>query len=114
MTKEQDWDMLKETYRQHVKKNKLMEKGLFDLDELIEYEAVQTPLDLQQKKGAYRGAIYGMSSNSFKQAFFRINNQSKDIEGLWFVGGTSHPGGGTPMVTKSGQLVAEAILKQWT
>lgn len=113
VTKEQNWDMLKETYGQHMK-TKLKEKGLFDIDQLVEYEAVQTPLDLQQKTGAYHGAIYGMSSNSFKQAFFRINNQSKDIEGLWFVGGTSHPGGGTPMVTKSGQLVAEAIIKQLT
>ncbi|WP_224925538.1 phytoene desaturase family protein [Bacillus pumilus] len=113
VTKEQDWDMLKETYQQHVK-TKLKEKGLFDIDQVTEYEAVQTPLDLQQKTGAFHGAIYGMSSNSFKQAFFRINNQSKDIEGLWFVGGTSHPGGGTPMVTKSGQLVAEAIIKQLT
>ncbi|WP_144514814.1 phytoene desaturase family protein [Bacillus pumilus] len=113
VTKEQDWDMLKETYQQHVK-TKLKEKGLFDIDQVTEYEAVQTPLDLQRKTGAFHGAIYGMSSNSFKQAFFRINNQSKDIEGLWFVGGTSHPGGGTPMVTKSGQLVAEAIIKQLT
>ncbi|MEC1184442.1 phytoene desaturase family protein [Bacillus altitudinis] len=113
VTKEQNWDMLKETYGQHMK-TKLKEKGLFDLDQLVEFEAVQTPLDLQQKTGAYHGAIYGMSSNSFKQAFFRINNQSKDIEGLWFVGGTSHPGGGTPMVTKSGQLVAEAIIKHLT
>ncbi|MFS0654478.1 phytoene desaturase family protein [Bacillus sp. 179-C3.3 HS] len=111
VTKTQKWDMLKETYPQLIKA-KLKEKGLFGIDQLVEYEAVQTPLDLQQKTGAYHGAIYGMSSNSFKQAFFRINNQSKDIEGLWFVGGTSHPGGGTPMVTKSGQLVAEAIMKQ--
>ncbi|WP_353854863.1 phytoene desaturase family protein [Bacillus sp. Bos-x628] len=112
VTKEQDWDMLKETYRQHIK-TKLKEKGFFDIEQLVEYEAVQTPLDLQQKTGAYQGAIYGMSSNSFKQAFFRINNKSKDIEGLWFVGGTSHPGGGTPIVTKSGQLVAEAITRQY-
>lgn len=53
-----------------------------------------------------------MSSNSFTQAFSKIRNKSKDIDGLWFVGGSTHPGGGTPIVTKSGQLVAKVIMKE--
>ena len=36
-------------------KTKLKEKGLFDLDQLVEFEAVQTPLDLQQKRERIMG-----------------------------------------------------------
>lgn len=71
-----------------------------------------TPADLSADTHAYRGAIYGISSNSMRQAFFRPPNRSRDIQGLWFAGGTTHPGGGTPMVTLSGQLVADYIAKE--
>ncbi|PWU51211.1 phytoene desaturase, partial [Micromonospora globispora] len=33
--------------------------------------------------------------------------------GLWLVGGSSHPGGGLPMVTLSAQIVAEEIGPAW-
>jgi diapolycopene oxygenase len=31
------------------------------------------------------------------------------MKGLYFVGGSTHPGGGVPMVTLSGQLTADLI-----
>ncbi|OWA36131.1 phytoene dehydrogenase [Saccharibacillus sp. O16] len=68
-----------------------------------------TPSDLQRDTYAHRGAIYGISSNSMRQTFFRPGNRDREIDGLWYVGGTAHPGGGTPLVTMSGQLVAERI-----
>ncbi|GGG20727.1 phytoene desaturase family protein [Paenibacillus abyssi] len=70
-----------------------------------------TPRQLQSDTSAFRGAIYGISSNSARQTFFRPGNRDRHIDGLWFVGGTTHPGGGTPVVTQSGQLVAAQIIK---
>ncbi|WP_322906459.1 phytoene desaturase family protein [Paenibacillus campi] len=71
-----------------------------------------TPEDIQRDTYAHRGAIYGISSNGTKQTFFRPGNRSPDVQGLWYVGGTTHPGGGTPIVTLSGQLVAQHIAGQ--
>ncbi|MCL9661806.1 phytoene desaturase family protein [Paenibacillus hunanensis] len=71
-----------------------------------------TPEDIQRDTYAHRGAIYGISSNGAKQTFFRPGNRSPDVKGLWYVGGTTHPGGGTPIVTLSGQLVAKHIASQ--
>jgi phytoene desaturase len=34
----------------------------------------------------------------------------KGPEGVYFVGGTTHPGGGIPLVLLSGKMVAEKIL----
>lgn len=68
-----------------------------------------TPQDMASQTGAYRGAIYGLSSNLIRQAFFRPDNRDRRIDGLWYIGGSVHPGGGTPLVTMSGQWIAEEI-----
>ncbi|MEZ4642200.1 MAG: hypothetical protein R3E31_05570 [Chloroflexota bacterium] len=67
--------------------------------------------DLQQHSGAWRGALYGQSSNSKLAAFLRPHNRAKDVRGLYFAGGTTHPGGGVPMVTLSGKVAAEMMLE---
>ncbi|WP_018884121.1 phytoene desaturase family protein [Paenibacillus massiliensis] len=84
--------------------------GLEHADVLLSY----TPEQLAADTYAHRGAIYGISSNSVRQTFARPGNRSRDVEGLWYVGGTTHPGGGTPIVALSGQLVAERILQERT
>ncbi|MBD2847878.1 phytoene desaturase [Paenibacillus sp. IB182496] len=90
---------------------RLSELGVDGLADGAEVEATYTPEQLRRETSAYRGAIYGISSNSARQTFARPSNRG-DLRGLWFVGGTTHPGGGTPLVALSGQLVAEAILKE--
>lgn len=37
-------------------------------------------------------------------------NKSQDLEGLWFCGGSTHPGGGSPMVVLSGENAANQII----
>lgn len=82
-----------------------------NLVDYIEEEKVITPSDIASQFGAYRGALYGVSANRKKDAFLRPQNASKDVKNLFFVGGSTHPGGGSPMVTISGQNVAQSIIK---
>jgi phytoene dehydrogenase-like protein len=53
--------------------------------------------------------LYGMSYNHWSAPFLRPHNRSALVEGLYFAGGTTHPGGGVPLVALSGKLVAEMI-----
>ena len=69
---------------------------------------VLSPADLEQRTGAGGGAIYGTSSNGASAAFLRPANRSP-VPGLLLVGGSSHPGGGLPLVTLSAQIVAELV-----
>jgi phytoene dehydrogenase-like protein len=71
---------------------------------------VLTPHDLAEGSGAGRGALYGASPNSRWAAFKRPHNRAKQIQGLYYVGGTTHPGG-VPMVTLSGKVTAELVLE---
>lgn len=91
----------------------LKDYGFKDVEKRIEERYVMTPHDLKERTGAYKGSIYGMSSNTFSQAFFKVENKDPVLKNVYFVGGSTHPGGGTPMVTLSGQLVAEDIIDKY-
>lgn len=103
-----DWAQQAIPYRNHIL-DKLASWG-YDVRNQIVHEKIFTPLDLEAMSGAYRGALYGPSSNAMMAAFKRPHNRAADIPGLYFVGGTTHPGGGVPMVTLSGKVAAQMIL----
>jgi phytoene desaturase len=75
-------------------------------------ESIFTPETFAQFYGANRGSIYGLSSNSRFSTFLRPPNRDRDIKGLYFAGGSTHPGGGIPLVLLSGKLAAELIMER--
>ena len=103
-----DWRSpgLAETYAKHLI-DLLGERGLPVRDRLLWHE-VLSPADLEQRTGAVGGSIYGTSSNGATAAFLRPANRSP-VPGLLLVGGSSHPGGGLPLVTLSAQIVAGLV-----
>lgn len=103
-----DWGRESADYRDVVLRT-LAEFGI-DLSGRIVSELMMTPPDLAQATGAWRGALYGRSANSRWAAFRRPPNRSPDFSGLYFAGGTTHPGGGVPMVTLSGGVAARMLL----
>ncbi|MCA1031004.1 phytoene desaturase [Bacillus timonensis] len=98
-----------ETYKQKLYE-KLIRHSMFSPENLA-FEKIFTPADIKSTFHSYRGALYGVSSNRKINAFLRPSNFSKDISNLFFVGGSTHPGGGSPMVTISGQNVANYLVK---
>jgi len=99
----------------HIYKEKiyrrLAEFGI-NIRPFIKEEKLFTAKDISSTFGAFRGALYGLSSNRKKDAFLRPRNVSQDIDNLYFVGGSTHPGGGSPMVAISGQNVAQMIIQE--
>ena len=75
----------------------------------IRSEAIRTPENIRSRTGAWRGSLYGLSSNQPLNALRRPNPRSPDVQGLYFTGGTTHPGGGVPMVTLSGNVTAGMV-----
>lgn len=74
----------------------------------LESLTIRTPEDLERSVLAPGGSIYGTSSNGARAAFMRAKNRSP-IKNLYCVGGSSHPGGGLPLVGLSGEIVANAV-----
>ena len=106
----EDWDLYKDTYRETVL-TKLERNGLTKIREHIEFEYVFTPNDLNKLYGSNGGSIYGVAADRKTNGGFKIPSRSQVLSNLYFVGGSTHPGGGVPMVTLSGQLTADLILE---
>ena len=104
------WDWLEggAEYAQKIIQ-KLDDLGL-NVSSRLDFMKYRTPADLENYAMAPGGSIYGSSSNSAASAFLRTKNRSK-IKGLFCVGGSSHPGGGLPLVGISAEIVANAIGK---
>lgn len=103
-----NWQREAPRYRELVLA-KLERMGLENLRKRILVEQLWTPIDLESRYHAYRGAIYGLSSNGWRQGFLRPPQVSPDVRGLYFVGGSTHPGGGVPLCALSGTNAARRI-----
>lgn len=105
-----DWQTGEQAYADKVR-GQLVERKLIPALDAIVLERRWTPQDLQNTYGGHAGAIYGYSSNSRSAAFMRPNNRSRLAGGLYFAGGSVHPGGGVPLVTLSGMAAADCAIE---
>lgn len=81
-----------------------------DLEKSIETEKVFTPQDFESKFNLTAGSAFGLTHHLFQSGYFRPHNVERSVKGLYFVGASTYPGGGIPMVTLSAKLVVERIL----
>ena len=79
----------------------------------IVYKNISTPFDFERRLLSPEGAVYALQNDIASTMVFRPSNKSKSIKGLYLVGASTHPGGGTPMVTASGGITADLILADW-
>ena len=93
-------------YRDHVLAV-LAARGV-DLRPRLRFTEIVTPADLERRYRSRGGAIYGASSNGWRAAFLRPGNRGPR-RGLYLVGGSSHPGGGLPLVAISAEIVAGLV-----
>ncbi|MFL2665055.1 MAG: phytoene desaturase family protein [Dehalococcoidia bacterium] len=75
----------------------------------VEFIKYITPNTFAKKYNAPNGSIYGQISHGWKKTFLRPNMKDKKIDGVYYVGGGTHPGGGTPMVIKSAKIISELL-----
>lgn len=105
---EEELSSLKKTIIEKISKNLQI-----DIKSLIETEYIVQPSDIDASTGSYMGSLYGTSSNAKLAAFVRHPNFSKKIKGLYFCGGSVHPGGGIPLCLNSAAIVSDLIEQQY-
>lgn len=91
----------------------LESRGLTGLRDQIEYRQLITPADFAARDLSTHGALYGWASHSPLTALLRPPLASPLDPRLFFVGGTTHPGGGIPLVLLSAKMVTELILRRF-
>jgi phytoene desaturase len=103
-----DWDVpgRAEAYADHLLRL-LALRGL-DVRDRVLFRNIRTPADLERDTRAPGGAIYGRVLHGMLGTFRRPANRSR-VGGLVLVGGSTHPGGGLPLVALSGKIAADLV-----
>lgn len=104
----QDWDALIARTRANVIK-KISKVLGEDIASLITVETITDPRTIFERTLSHQGAIYGISSDSLMAAFLRHPNFSKEIDNLYFCGGSVHPGGGVPLCLLSAKIIDDIL-----
>jgi phytoene desaturase len=104
----QDWDAIIDRAREQVIEKVGRMLGV-DLKPLIVCEDILDPRSIESKTRSHLGALYGTSSNNRMAAFMRHANFSNRIKGLYFCGGSVHPGGGIPLCLLSAKIVEDVM-----
>lgn len=104
-----DWASEGRRLREHVL-TRLAACGA-DLRDAIEVERHVTPDDWAADLNLERGAAFGLSHDFFQVGVFRPANRDPRIPNLFFVGASTQPGTGLPMVLLSARLATERILE---
>jgi phytoene desaturase len=107
----QDWAALQARAREAVLA-RLSTLGLGDLSGRIVFEATMGPQDYQRELNLVKGAAFGLSHNFAQVGYLRPHNRHPRYRNLYFVGASTHPGTGLPIVLLSARLVTERILKE--
>lgn len=88
---------------------RLSKSGFPDIEADTDVSDVWTPRRIATAYLMPGGAIYGVNSHGWRNAFLRPPNKDSQFKGLYYVGGSTHPGGGTPTVLLSAKIVCELI-----
>lgn len=112
-TGEEDWGSRSATARERIVS--VLRRGGFALErENIAVEQMWTPQTFAQLYDMPGGAIYGTHSHGWRRAFLRPPNKDRSTSGLYYVGGSAHPGGGTPTVLLSAKITSDLVVRHET
>lgn len=101
----QDWqEIIRDTRLRII--GKIEQATGISLEGRVLFEECLDPVTIEARTGSWHGSLYGPSSNSRLSAFRRHPNFTGAVKGLYFAGGSVHPGGGIPLCLSSARIVA--------
>jgi len=97
--------------------NQLADNIISDLSERINFDlasntitkTIMNPIDWQDKFNLYRGSGLGLAHGLNQIGGFRPSNKDEEFNNLYYVGASTVPGTGLPIVVISSRLVTERI-----
>jgi len=99
-----DWAVQAEPYRQSIAR-RLSQTLLPGLEDEIVTSLVTTPQDFQDLYCSVKGAAFSFAPTLMQSGWFRPNNRSEDVKGLYLVGAGAQPGAGLPGVLSSARML---------
>lgn len=105
-----DWQREAPRYRD-LALSRLEALGFRGLRERIRSETVLTPDDWAADYEIHRGATFNLAHNLRQMLHLRPGNRFRDAEGVYLVGGGTHPGSGLPVIFESARISSRLLLE---
>jgi len=87
----------------------LSKRAGFNIKDNIIVKKILSPIEWQNTLNLYRGSGLGLAHDMNQVGAFRPKNKDEKIKNLFYVGASTTPGTGLPMVIISSKLVTERI-----
>jgi phytoene desaturase (3,4-didehydrolycopene-forming) len=105
----QDWDGMVSRARNAVLDTVRSRTGV-ELQRHITSESINTPASWKERFNLDKGAILGLSHSFFNVLSFRPKTKHATIKNLYFVGASTHPGTGVPIVLAGSKITTGQVL----
>ncbi|TWU41844.1 phytoene desaturase family protein [Novipirellula artificiosorum] len=105
-----DWKIESDRYRELVL-DRMSQIGLSDVRQRIRFEHRITPADWQRDYCIYRGATFNLAHHLSQMLHLRPKNRFDELDGLYLVGGGTHPGSGLPVIYESSRITTRLLLE---
>jgi phytoene desaturase len=105
-----DWAAERERYRA-LALSRLSRVGIEDVERRIRFERVVTPADWDTGMEIHRGATFNLAHNLGQMLHLRPRNRFEDLDGVYLVGGGTHPGSGLPVIFQSALITARLMME---
>ncbi len=107
-----NWERERPRFRELVL-DKLADLGAHDIRSRIEYERIITPADWDHDFELHKGAVFGLAHNWSQMLHLRPRNRFDELDSLYLVGGSTHPGSGLPVIFESARISSRLLLNDF-
>lgn len=104
-----DWSQQRDRYRR-LMLGQLAKIGLDDIERRLRFERIVTPDDWDRHAQIHLGATFNLAHNVGQMLHLRPRNRFEDLDGVYLVGGGTHPGSGLPVIFQSARITADLLL----
>jgi phytoene desaturase len=87
--------------------------GFTGVEERIRYEKVIPPAEWENSYEIYKGATFNLAHNLSQMLHLRPHNRFEDLDGVYLVGGGTHPGSGLPVIFESARISSRLLLEDF-
>lgn len=105
-----DWQRDKQAFRDAFIARMEKQPEFAGLSADIEVEQVLTPHDWMAEHDVFRGATFSMAHSLDQMMYFRPHNKFEEVDGVYLVGGGTHPGSGLPTIFESAKISTSLIM----
>jgi phytoene desaturase len=96
-------------YRRKVLE-RLAHVGIPDIEKRIRYEQTMTPAGWRDEHQIYNGATFNLAHSLDQMLMLRPKNRFDELEGVYLVGGGTHPGSGLPVIFESAKITTRLLI----